>query len=138
MSQIPNNLFKDWKEGDVVHAVDYKLERDSIKAAHNDTDTALTNLTSRVTQSEINITSNANLLAGKTDKTGNHLGTWQGLQPSDLNTGQQALNLAGKEDKSNKGIANGYASLDSGGNVPVNQLKNVVTNPFANLMTFII
>ena len=37
---------------------------------------------------------------------------------------QTALNL--KEDKSNKGIANGYASLDSGGKVPVGQLPSSI------------
>lgn len=35
---------------------------------------------------------------------------------------QTALNL--KEDKSNKGVPGGYASLDSGGTIPVSQLPN--------------
>lgn len=63
MAQIPNNLMKNWKDGDTVRAVDYKLERDTIITAYNDTD------------------------AKKTDKTGDHQGTWQGLTPSQAGEG---------------------------------------------------
>jgi len=137
MAQIPSNLFRKWNEGDVVHAVDYQLERDSITQAHNDTDSSLSAVTTRVTQSELNITGMSNALALKTDKLGNHQGTWQGLSPSDFQGGQQALNLAGKEDKVNKGQAGGYASLDGSGNVPQAQLGNVVTNPLQTILYWI-
>lgn len=42
-----------------------------------------------------------------------------------------SLDLSVKEDKANKGVANGYASLDSGGKVPATQLPSlVVTDTF--------
>jgi len=49
---------------------------------------------------------------------------------------QTALNT--KEDKTNKGIANGYASLDSGAKVPAAQLPSYVDDvqEFANLAAF--
>ena len=49
---------------------------------------------------------------------------------------QTALNL--KEDKANKGIASGYASLDTGGKVPAAQLPAYVDDilEFANLAAF--
>lgn len=49
---------------------------------------------------------------------------------------QTALNL--KEDKSNKGVANGYAELDSGGLVPTSQLPSYVDDvkSYANFAAF--
>lgn len=97
MAQIPSNLLKNWKDGDVVKAGDYKLDRDSIVVAHNDTDTKINALDDRMENAEVNITSNqsavSSLQTNKTDKTGNHLGTWQGLNPVDFDSGQQAIDL---------------------------------------------
>jgi len=49
---------------------------------------------------------------------------------------QAALNL--KENKANKGVANGYAGLDAAGKVPANQLPSYVDDvlEFANLVAF--
>ncbi len=46
------------------------------------------------------------------------------INPVQSNGVYDALVL--KEDKSNKGISNGYASLDSGGKIPISQLPNSV------------
>jgi hypothetical protein len=97
VAQIPSNLFKQWKEGDVVHAIDYQLERDTLKNANNDTDSNVTAVTTRVTVAEGNIATNtqniANLQTSKTDVTGDHNGTWKGLKPTDFTGGAQALAL---------------------------------------------
>ncbi|WP_293303111.1 hypothetical protein [Pedobacter sp. UBA4863] len=48
------------------------------------------------------------------------------------------IDISGKEDKSNKGIANGYASLDANGKVPAIQLPSYVDDvlEYANLASF--
>jgi hypothetical protein len=136
MSQISRKY--DFQAGLKAKSQEVDDELNQLVDAHNSLDTSVTSLTSRVATNEATIVSTQSSLAGKTDRGGDHLGTWQGLKPSDLNAGQQALNLAGKEDKTNKGLPNGYASLDSTGNVPLNQLSNVVTNPIATLMYWVV
>lgn len=138
MANIPTNIMKNWQDGDVVRANEYKLERDTIVVAHNDTDAKLVALTTRTGTIEATIISTQSSLTGKTDRNGDHLGTWQGLLPSDLDVGNQALDLAGKQDKAEKNLPNGYAGLDSSGNVPLTQLGNVVTNPLASLMYWVV
>ena len=59
----------------------------------------------------------------------NHTGTQLAATISDFSTAADArvtAGITGKENTSNKGIANGYASLDSGGKVPVSQLPNSI------------
>lgn len=59
----------------------------------------------------------------------NHTGTQLAATISDFSTAADArvtAGITGKENTSNKGIANGYASLDSGGKVPVAQLPNSI------------
>lgn len=98
MAQIPTNLFKDWKDNDVVKAQDYKLERETFRQSNNDLDNSINALNIRVTANENSGATNAvaisNLQNDKTDKTGNHLGKWQGLNPTDLSGATQALDLA--------------------------------------------
>jgi hypothetical protein len=59
----------------------------------------------------------------------NHTGTQLASTISDFSTAADArvaAGITGKENTSNKGIANGYASLDSGGKVPVTQLPSSI------------
>jgi hypothetical protein len=58
----------------------------------------------------------------------NHTGTQPATTISDFTTAADArvaAGITGKENTANKGVPNGYASLDSGGNVPVGQLGNI-------------
>jgi peptidoglycan hydrolase CwlO-like protein len=135
MSQISRKY--DFQAGLKAKSQEVDDELNQLVDAHNSLDSSVTSLTNRVATNETTIISTQSSLTGKTDRGGDHLGTWQGLQPSDLNAGQQALNLAGKEDKANKGLPNGYASLDGSGNIPATQLGNVVTNPIATLMYWV-
>jgi hypothetical protein len=67
------------------------------------------------------------LAAGALDKTAVGLGNVDNT--SDANkpvSSATSTALSGKENTSNKGVANGYASLDSGGKVPVSQLPNSI------------
>lgn len=97
MANIPNNLLKNWQDGDIVKAVDYKTERDTIVVAHNDTDGKIKSIGDRTTVVEAATTTNAgnitNLQSSKTDKTGNHTGKWFDLLPADFSGGSQALAL---------------------------------------------
>ena len=45
--------------------------------------------------------------------------------PIDLDTVPDSEDFALKEDKSNKGVANGYAPLDSSGKVPTDNLPTL-------------
>lgn len=81
-------------------------EFDNIILGHNDTHNTLTTHIGKVVDSaSIDTTkdkhvSNKDLndinvsLSNKTDKTGDHQGTWKGLNPSDFSAGQQAVDIA--------------------------------------------
>ena len=71
--------------------------------------------------------------ANSTDATllarANHTGTQTAATISDFSTAADArvtAGITGKQDTSAKGQANGYASLDGGGKVPVTQLPNSI------------
>lgn len=102
MAQVPDNLFQNWQDGEIVTATKYKLERDTLRVAGNDTDTRVTTLTTRVATNEGTTAGNTSAISGlqtlKMDKGANHTGTWQGLNPSDFDSGQQALNLGNLAD----------------------------------------
>ena len=69
--------------------------------------------------------------ANSTDATllarANHTGTQTAATISDFSTAADArvvAGITGKQNTSEKGVANGYASLDSGGKVPITQLPS--------------
>lgn len=128
----------DFVPGQRVYSAQIDEELNQLVDAHNTNDNSLTTLTNRVATNETTLISTQSALTGKTDREGDHLGTWQGLTPTDLDSGNQALDLLGKQDKAEKGLPNGYAGLDDTGNVPVAQLGNVSTNPIETLMYWII
>jgi hypothetical protein len=87
----------DFQPGQKVYSAQVDEELNQLIDAHNEQDDTLTDLNTRVAANETNITTNTNnissLQTGKTDKTGDHLGKWQGLSPTDFSGGSQALAL---------------------------------------------
>lgn len=87
----------DFQPGQKVFSNQIDEELNQLIDGHNEQDNQITSLNTRVSANETNITTNTNnistLQTGKTDKTGNHQGTWQGLSPTDFSGGSQALAL---------------------------------------------
>lgn len=81
MGQITRKY--DFVAGTKIRSQYVDEELDQLVNSNNELDT-------RMTAAEI-LTAQ---VPNKTDKTGNHLGSWQGLQPTDFETGTQAINLA--------------------------------------------
>lgn len=89
----------DFQPGQKVYSAQVDEELNQLIDAHNEQDDTLIDINTRLTETEANSSTNTTniglLQTGKTDKTGDHSGTWQGLTPTDFSGGQQAIDLAG-------------------------------------------
>lgn len=78
MARIPDGTLRDWKDKDIVNAADYKQEREVLRTATNDNDERLKTIENQGLNGRV-----SSLETDKTDKTGDHLGTWRGLTPGE-------------------------------------------------------
>lgn len=98
------------------------------EGAITDNDTDIAALDTRLTAAEGNITSNDSDISGLDTRLTTAEGEIDTLQ-SDVTAAESDISSlqSGKQDVSEKGQANGYASLDANGTVPTSQLPEAVT-----------
>ena len=109
-----------------ISGLDTRVTATEGAIASNDTDIA--DLDTRLTTAEGNITSNDTDISGLDTRLTTAEGEIDTLQ-SDLDTAESNITTltSSKQSISEKGQANGYASLDSNGTVPTSQLPEAVT-----------